>query len=179
MIKLFPDKRKKVLGEVSSLLIELQRASPSSAGLALFCFGERKPGWNPVPYNFCSLLTLVPDGPTLADQKGARIELRRHRRFPVHFHTEFSGSKLSESIGTVVNLSEGGCRMETDSQVYTGIQLALRFHVPGEESPIRIERAAVRWNRGREIGVGFITMTPPHQGRLRQLLARLKRDHKA
>jgi len=35
--------------------------------------------------------------------------------------------------------------------------LALQFHVHGEASPIHIEQAAVRWSRGRELGVGFIT----------------------
>jgi hypothetical protein len=107
------------------------------------------------------------------------MDLRRHQRFPVHFHSLLSGPKLSESVGTIVNLSEGGCCVETDSQVYTGIQLALRLHVPGEETPIRIEQAAVRWNRGREIGVGFINVPPPHKERLDQLLERLKRDQRA
>jgi hypothetical protein len=107
------------------------------------------------------------------------MDLRRHQRFPVHFHSLLSGPKLSESAGTIVNLSEGGCCVETDSQVYTGIQLALRLHVPGEESPIRIEQAAVRWNRGREIGVGFITMASPHKERLEQLLERLKQDKRS
>ena len=101
------------------------------------------------------------------------MDLRRHQRFPVQFHTVFSGPKLGESIGTVINLSENGCCVETDCQVYTGIQLTLRLEVP-EETPIHIERAAVRWNRGGQLGVGFITITPPHQERMAQLLAKLK-----
>ena len=107
------------------------------------------------------------------------MDLRRHQRFPAHFHTLLSGPRLSESVGTIVNLSEGGCCVETDSQVYTGIQVALRLHVHGEESPILIEQAAVRWTRGRELGVGFITVAPPHKERLGQLLERLKRDQRA
>ena len=106
------------------------------------------------------------------------MELRRHQRFPVHFHTVFSGPQLGESVGTIVNLSEGGCRIQTDSQVYTGIQVALGLHLPGEDSPISIEKAAVRWNRGREIGVGFITVAPPQQERLSHLLTRLKKEQK-
>jgi hypothetical protein len=106
------------------------------------------------------------------------MDLRRHQRFPVHFHTVFSGPKLSESAGTVINLSENGCCVETDCQVYTGIQLTLRLEVAGE-APIQIERAAVRWNRGRQLGVGFITMTSPHQERMTQLLAKLKQDSQA
>lgn len=104
------------------------------------------------------------------------MDLRRHQRFPVHFHTVFSLPTLGESVGTVVNLSESGCCIETDIQVYTGIQVSLRLDVPGEEVPIHIERAAVRWGRGNELGVGFITLTSPHRERLGQFLARLKQS---
>lgn len=103
------------------------------------------------------------------------MDLPRALRFPVHFHSVFAGPKLSESVGTIVNLSEGGCCVHTDSQVYAGIQLTLHLHLPDEVSPICIEEAEVRWNRGREIGVGFITVSPPHQDRLGKLLAQLKR----
>ena len=106
------------------------------------------------------------------------MDLRRHQRFPVRFHMVFSGPKLSESVGTVINLSQSGCCLETDCQVYTGIQLALRLEVP-DEAPIHIERAAVRWNRGRQLGVGFITIASPHQERMAQLLAKLKPDSEA
>ena len=101
------------------------------------------------------------------------MDLRRHLRFPVHFQSMFSGPKFNESFGTIVNLSEGGCRIQTDSQVYTGIQLALRLQVPNEDAPIRIEQAAVRWNREGEIGVGFIAVAPQDQQRLSDLIARL------
>ena len=104
------------------------------------------------------------------------MDLRRAQRFPVHFHSVFAGQTLSESVGTIVNLSEGGCCVHTDSQVYAGIQLTLHLHLPDEASPIRIEKAAVRWSREGELGVGFITVTLPHQERLDQLLTRLKQD---
>ena len=107
------------------------------------------------------------------------MDLRRHQRFPVHFHSAFSGPKLSESVGTIVNLSESGCCVHTDTQVYTGIQLTLHLHVPGEVPPIHIEKAAVRWSRERELGVGFITVAPSYQERLDQLLARLKQEQQA
>jgi len=107
------------------------------------------------------------------------MEVRRDQRFLVHFHSVFSGSTLSESFGTIVNLSEGGCCVLTDSQAYAGIQLTLHLHVHDEASPIHIEKAAVRWHRGRELGVGFIIVAPPHRERLGQLLARLKREQQA
>lgn len=107
------------------------------------------------------------------------MDLRRHQRFPVHFHTVLSGPKLSESSGMVINLSEGGCCVDTDSQVYTGIQIALVLHVPGGQPAIHIEKAAVRWSRGRELGVGFISISPPEKARLGQLLDQLKQEPKA
>jgi hypothetical protein len=104
------------------------------------------------------------------------MDLRRQQRFPVRFQSVFAGQPCGESIGTIMNLSKSGCRAKTDSQVYSGMQVSLRFDVPGETSPILIERAAVRWNREGELGVGFITVALPHQERLDQLLTRLKQD---
>ena len=105
------------------------------------------------------------------------MDLRRHQRFPVRLHSVISGQHREEWLGTLVNLSKGGCLVETTGQVYSGMHVSLRLDVPGESSPILVARAAVRWNRGREIGVGFITVVSPHQERLEQLLQRLKQDH--
>ena len=104
------------------------------------------------------------------------MDLRRHKRFPVHFHSVFTGPKLGESVGTTLNLSTNGCLIETASQVYTGMHITLRIDVPGAVSPIHIEQAAVRWNRGGEVGVGFIRVAPPDQERLDELLERMKQD---
>ena len=106
------------------------------------------------------------------------MDLRRHHRFSVHFQSMFSGSKLNESFGTVVNLSEGGCGIQTDSQVYPGMQLTLRLHVPNEDAPIRIEQAAVHWNQVGEIGVGFVSIAPSDRERLSHLIERVKREQK-
>ena len=107
------------------------------------------------------------------------MDLRRHQRFPVHFQSVLSGQPRGELVGTLMNLSKSGCRAKTDSKVYSGMQVSLRFDVPGEPSPICIDRAAVRWNRGGELGVGFITVAAPQQERLDQLLKRLKEEVQA
>jgi hypothetical protein len=104
------------------------------------------------------------------------MDLRRQQRFPVHLSSMVSSSQRGESVGTIVNLSQSGCLVKTDSRAFTGMQVSLRLDVPGEDSPICVERAAVRWSRGGELGVGFITVSPPHQERLAQLLNRLKLD---
>jgi len=79
-------------------------------------------------------------------------------------------------VGTLMNLSKSGCRAKTDGKAYSGMQVSLRFDVPGEPSPICIDRGAVRWNREGELGVGFITVALPQQERLDQLLKRLKQE---
>jgi hypothetical protein len=104
------------------------------------------------------------------------VELRRQQRFPVHFQSVLSAQPHSESVGTIMNLSKGGCRAKTDIKVYSGMQVSLRFDVPGEPTPICIDRAAVRWSRGGELGVGFITVAVAQQERLDQLLTRLKQE---
>lgn len=104
------------------------------------------------------------------------MDLRRQQRFPVHFQSVVSGQPRDESVGTIMNLSKSGCRAKSDTKVYSGMQVSLCFDVPGEPSPICIERAAVRWNRDGELGVGFITVALPQQERLDQLLTRLKQE---
>ena len=102
------------------------------------------------------------------------MDLRRHYRFTVRFQSMFSGPKLNESFGTVVNLSEGGCSIQTDSQVYPGMQLSLRLYLPNEDEPIRIEQAAVHWNQVGEIGLGFVTVSPSDRERLSHLIEEMK-----
>jgi len=104
------------------------------------------------------------------------MDLRRQQRFQVRFRSVLSGSRQGELAGTVMNLSKGGCLIETDGQVYSGMQISLRLDVPSEASPLVVERAAVRWSRGRSVGVGFITVASPHKERLDQLLSQLKDD---
>jgi PilZ domain len=104
------------------------------------------------------------------------MDLRRQQRFPVHFQSVLSGQPRGELVGMLMNLSKSGCRVKTDAKVYSGMQVSLRFDVPGETSPLCIVRAAVRWNRGGELGVGFITVAVPDQERLDQLLTRMKQE---
>lgn len=102
------------------------------------------------------------------------MDLRRQQRFPVRFQSVLSGPRHGEWTGTISNLSRGGCLIETEGQVFAGMHVSLSLEVPGEAAPLLIERAAVRWNRGRSVGVGFITVASPHKERLDQLLSQLK-----
>lgn len=102
------------------------------------------------------------------------MDLRRQKRFSVKLQSIMTGSPRKEWAGVVMNLSKTGCLIECDAQVYAGMSVAVRIEVPAEAAPLLIERAAVRWNRGRQVGVGFVSMTQPQQERLNQLLLHVK-----
>jgi hypothetical protein len=46
---------------------------------------------------------------------------------------------------------------------FTGMQLTIHLHIPGESKPIIVDNAAVRWSGAAGIGLEFLTVAPPHQ----------------
>ena len=107
------------------------------------------------------------------------MDLRRYQRFPVRFQSVLSGFSRNEWAGMVVDLSKGGCRIETNAQVYTGMQVSLRLEITNEASPILVSRAGVRWVRPNLVGVGFIAVESPHRERLDHILEQLKQGLKS
>ncbi|MCP9447830.1 MAG: PilZ domain-containing protein [Nitrospira sp.] len=101
--------------------------------------------------------------------------VRRHHRFPVAIpvilvHAQRERLRYS---GTVKDLSQRGCRIESVIRPFTGMQVELHLQPPGESSPIMIGNAAVRWTGSCGIGFEFLTVAPSQQERLNQLLERL------
>ena len=107
------------------------------------------------------------------------MDLRRYQRFPVSFQSVLSSTSRNEWAGTVVNLSKGGCLIETNAKVFAGMQVSLRLQIAGEASPILVTRAGIRWNRANLVGVGFIAVESPHRERLDQILEQLKQNAKS
>ena len=103
------------------------------------------------------------------------MELRKSQRFPVHFCIFLMPVGAKEQTGTVVDVSLGGCRIRTENPVLTGVHVALRVDFPGEQEPVRIDRAAVRWSAGEEFGVYFVTMAKPEHERLKRILKGLEK----
>ena len=58
------------------------------------------------------------------------------------------------------NLSAKGCRIDSIISPYTGMQLTVQLHIPGESRPIVIDNAAVRWSESAGIGLEFLTVAP-------------------
>ena len=72
--------------------------------------------------------------------------------------------------GVTNNVSLGGCRMNSNLPLRRGQCLSLRLHLPGEESPLLVEKAAVRWVAGEDVGLQFVSLPFGQRERLEGLL---------
>lgn len=103
------------------------------------------------------------------------IERRSMPRFRVQFRTTFSSSTVLEQ-NWVVDLSLGGCRVESTTSVSPSLSVELQIHVPGHDSPLMIDGATVQWVREGTFGVGCLQLRETEQDRLRQVITRMARD---
>lgn len=94
------------------------------------------------------------------------MDIRKHARFTVHFQGSFSSGQRLEGEGTVLNLSIGGCKVQSDTRVPLGTDVRLRIMMQ-EEQPLEIKRAAVRWTSGQEFGLEFTFVEAEEELRLR------------
>jgi len=99
------------------------------------------------------------------------IECREYPRIPIDMQVFFSSSNKTDiREGTMFDLSAGGCAITSMSSVQLGsaVRILIRATILG--SPITIESAAVRWNKGGEFGVEFLSLSEIDHRRLHRLL---------
>jgi hypothetical protein len=104
------------------------------------------------------------------------MDLRKNLRFHVHFRSSFSSVGMVGGEGDIVDLSIGGCRIESAVDVQPGVSLEVRIVTTGQESPIQIQQAIVRWKRGREFGLEFVTMGPGEWARLQRTVEQIEME---
>ena len=75
-----------------------------------------------------------------------------------------------EGTGLLLDLSTGGCRIESQITVEPGLSLELRIHVPDLEWPLMIEAAKVQWVSGQTFGLAFVRTTDTEHQRLGQVI---------
>lgn len=102
-------------------------------------------------------------------------EKRLQPRFTAQFRSTFSGGQR-EGKGKTLDLSDGGCRIETDQPVVVGAAFECRIYAHGLSWPLRIDEAQVRWVRGNTFGLQFIAIQPDERVKLRQIIAGLKEE---
>ncbi len=100
-------------------------------------------------------------------------ERRRAARFPVQCTLDFLGPHAAGD-GTVSDLSMGGCQVDTKASVYIGMYLPLRVYLPGQETPLKVDQAVVRWAKKEKYGFEFMSLWPEEQARLRHFVSTLE-----
>jgi len=108
---------------------------------------------------------------------GMRTEERRTMpRLRVQFRTTFSGSTMLEGAGVMLDLSTGGCRIESPFIMVPGFSVELRIHVPDLDWPLMIDAASVQWVSGETFGLAFSRITETERQRLGQVISDLIED---
>jgi hypothetical protein len=94
-------------------------------------------------------------------------------RFTTQFRSTFSGER-QEGQGRTLDISAGGCKIESDMQVVPGAKFECRLHVPGLDWPLRIDEATVRWVDVNSFGIAFSRIAPEELAKLRSVLSDLE-----
>ena len=113
-------------------------------------------------------------GATSARPLYTAMVTRKHPRFSVSLSSTLVHKDHFRHAGSVRNISAKGCRIDCIISPFTGMQLTVQLHIPGERLPILIDNAAVRWSGSAGIGLEFLTVAPLHQDRLDHMIRHLQ-----
>ena len=108
------------------------------------------------------------EGRSVTDMK--TTDRRTTPRLRVQFRTTFSASSKLEGTGIMLDLSTGGCRIESPVTVEPGVSLELRIYAPNVEWPLMVEAASVQWVSGQTFGLAFFRITEAEHQRLGQVI---------
>lgn len=100
-------------------------------------------------------------------------KIRRSRRVDLQCLLGFSADEI-EGEARVTNISTGGCRAESEINVAEGLQFHVLIQLPGRSTPVKVERAAVRWVNGAAFGMSFILFLPTERAKLQAYLETVK-----
>ena len=114
------------------------------------------------------------EGQSVMDMKTE--DRRAMPRLRAQFRTTFSDSTKLEGAGVMLDLSTGGCRIESPVIVEPGLSLELRIHAPDLDWPLMIDAASVQWVSGQTFGLAFLRITEPEQQRLEQVISDLMEE---
>jgi len=106
------------------------------------------------------------------------MEKRQQPRFTSQFRSTFSGGQR-EGQGRTLDLSTGGCKIETDLLVVVGASFECRIYIPGLDWPLRIDEAQVRWVKAKTFGIQFTKIQPDEAANLKRVVASLDEECKA
>lgn len=103
---------------------------------------------------------------------------RENRRATPRFHGQFqtmvSDATNTEALGVMIDLSTGGCQIQSPRPFSPGGVVKLGISVPGFESPIQIDGARVQWVSGLNLGLAFVRINRSEQQLLDRVIADLR-----
>jgi PilZ domain-containing protein len=102
------------------------------------------------------------------------LDRREHVRMPVQLQLAFSGGRI-RGEGQVLNLSVGGCMIETSAPVHVDDIYHLELFVAKDQPPIELA-AIARSVIGRRVGLKFLPSAREDQRLLAFLRARARAD---
>jgi len=100
-------------------------------------------------------------------------ERRVQPRFTTQLRSTLTGTR-QEGQGRTLDISVGGCKIESDMLVETGNTFECRLHVPGLDWPLRIDEVTVRWVEGKTFGIAFTRIAAQERNQLASVLAHLE-----
>ncbi len=142
-------------------------------GVAKF-FGARRTFKK--PFDMKELLAAVRE--TLEEQVTigrAGQKRRAYPRYAVRCASAFTGDEV-RGVGKVLNISRGGCALESEVTVPRGSMVSIQIFLPQENSATIIERARVQWTTGFEFGLEFIRVPPKSQQSLQRFITRMQKE---
>ena len=98
-------------------------------------------------------------------------DAQHYMSMTVHYRVSLSADSTTTGEGRLLDLSLEGCRIECDRHLPVNTYLSLRLQISPNEMPILVDLAAVRWTRGTNCGVHFLSVQPHQVARLQTFLA--------
>jgi hypothetical protein len=108
---------------------------------------------------------------TLTERQMAEKErkIRKAKRVDLRCSLGFTLDEI-EGKAKVTNISTAGCRAESEINVADGLEFQVLIHLPNQSTPVKVERASVRWVTGNVFGLSFILFLPSERTKLRAFL---------
>jgi CheY-like chemotaxis protein len=99
-----------------------------------------------------------------------RRERRRNKRIPLHTNVSLSYGIVENSPATLVDLSQDGIAIQSDSKVPINSKVYLHFSVPGHASHVRLSGEAAWQDASGRVGIRFADVPRTSQHVLKEWL---------
>ena len=86
------------------------------------------------------------------------VDRRTGRRLATNIRVDYLANHFMGN-GTMVNVSRDGMEVRGNYEVTIGLHMSLRIVLPEQPEPLYAGRAIVKWVRGLEFGVQFLSPT--------------------